>query len=141
MNEEDKKRFDLWNIEKQKLCDVGKLDYLIRQREIWYLKMGQNIGYEENGKYGFRRPVLVVKKVGNMYFTVALTSQGKTDNLFYYKLQNAYFDKKHNYYLGESYVILSQARVLDTRRFINRIGKVDRVEFAEITKRLKTLLF
>lgn len=57
--------------------------------------MGKNVGYEEDGKTDFLRPVLVLKKVGNLFFTVALTSRGKVDSYFYHKLEATNFNENN----------------------------------------------
>jgi len=45
--------FNLWNEEKQKINTKERDDVYINKREIWFTKMGQNIGFEENGKKSF----------------------------------------------------------------------------------------
>jgi mRNA-degrading endonuclease toxin of MazEF toxin-antitoxin module len=102
--------------------------------------MGQNIGFEENGKKGFKRPVLVIKKVGNLFFTVALTTQGKVNNCFYHKLTNVKFLNIQTKNTNNSYAILSQARVMDKRRFGVKIGNINKTEFETIKKKLIELL-
>ena len=54
--------FDKWNNIKK---DTHKENVLVgfRNRDIFYIKMGQNIGFEQNGKGdNFVRPVIVFKK-------------------------------------------------------------------------------
>lgn len=50
--------FNLWNIEKNKINNREMSDVYINHREIWFTKMVQNIGFEENGKKEFSRPVI-----------------------------------------------------------------------------------
>ena len=101
--------------------------------------MGQNIGYEENGKDEFLRPVLVLKKVGNLFFVVALTTKGKIKNRFYHKINQL---ELHNpKYQDSSYVILSQAKVMDKKRFFENAGNVSISEFEIIKEKLRTILF
>lgn len=130
--------FDNWNRQKKQL-HYGELpEFYVNQREIWYTKMGQNIGFEQNGKRNFERPVLVLKKVGNLFFVVALTSKGDSDNRFYHKFTDL---KLHNpRYLESSYAILSQVKAMDKRRFLERAGYVSKKEFNLIKEKLKALL-
>ena len=131
--------FDQWNIEK-KIIHAKELlpdEFFINPREIWFVKMGKNIGFEENGKNNFLRPVLVLKKVGNLFFTAALTSKGK-DNNFYYKLEQ--LELKNPKYQTSSYVILSQAKVMDKKRFFENIGIVSLEEFEIIKQKIRALL-
>ena len=68
-------KFDEWNEEKKYLHSIKPKKKSIHPRDIWYVKLGQNMGNEENGKKEFRRPVLVIKRIGNMYFCVPLTTK------------------------------------------------------------------
>jgi hypothetical protein len=79
--------FDEWNEEKKKiqqqineeksLTEEEKKDkrVYINEREVWYMKLGQNLGSESNGKKFFRRPALVIKKVGSMFFVAPMTTK------------------------------------------------------------------
>ena len=132
-------RFEKWNKEKQEIHNAEKRNFFVNTREIWFTKMGQNIGYEENGKDEFLRPVLVLKKVGNLFFVVALTTKGKIKNRFYHKINQL---ELHNpKYQDSSYVILSQAKVMDKKRFFENAGNVSISEFEIIKEKLRTILF
>ena len=56
--------YDQWNYDKKEIQRKKEIKFFINKREIWFTKMGKNIGFEENGKEDFLRPVLVIKKVG-----------------------------------------------------------------------------
>ena len=133
--------FDAWNSEKKAIhSQDSSRSYYVNGREIWFVKMGKNIGFEENGKDEFARPVLVIKKVGNMFFTIALTTHGKVNNRFYYQLADAIFIGDHVRNQHNSYAILSQARSLDKKRFLEKIGQVAPEEFSLIKQKLTELL-
>ncbi len=132
--------FTLWGKEKQKIHAVKIQNFYVNQREIWFTKMGQNIGFEENGKSSFLRPVLVLKKVGNLFFTVALTSKGKSNNLFYHEIVEGKFNSKNLKYKNSSFAILSQVKVMDKKRFTEKMGIVSQEELENIQKKLKELL-
>lgn len=127
------KDFDKWNTKKKLLHNMNTADFYIQQKDIWYIMMGNNIGYEEDGKNDFRRPVIVLKKVGILYFTVALTTQGKLNSPFYFKLLSQ--SPK------SSFAILSQVRVYDKKRFLHKIGTINEKEFSLLTKSLIRALF
>ena len=130
--------FDTWNEQKKELHKGETPEFFVKPREIWYTKMGHNVGYEQNGKHNFERPVLVIKKVGNLFFTVALTTNGHENHRFYHKFTDL---KLHNpKYLDSSYAILSQVKVMDKRRFIGRAGSVSEQEFEQCKEKLKDLL-
>jgi len=132
------KYFDDWNIEKKNLHTTQLPEFYINEREIWFTKMGKNIGFEESGKKDFLRPVLVIKKVGNLFFTVAMTTKGKEGNSFYHKLSE--IELQNPKYKHCSYLILSQVKVMDKRRFIKHIGGVSLKEFLHIKQKLRSLL-
>lgn len=138
-NENNQLFFD-WCDEKTELHSLEKPEFFVNSREIWLTKMGKNIGFEENGKGEFKRPVLVIKKVGNLFFTVALTSQGKNRHKFYHKFESAIFNENHQNHADSSYAILSQVRVMDKRRFIEKMGRISSEEFREIKQKLRATL-
>lgn len=113
-------------------------NFFVKERDIWYVQMGQNIGSEENGKQHFLRPVIVIKKVGNLFFTVALTTQGKFNHPFYYHLE--YLSIQMLASGKSSFVILSQVKVMDKKRFVKKIGSVDKKEYIFIQQKLRELL-
>lgn len=108
--------FDIWNNEKKSINKKQIAHTYINPGEIWYIKLGVNIGFEQNGKKEFRRPVLVVKRIGNMYFCIPLTTKGK-DSPFYQKIKLFGSDR-------DSFLIVSQGRSFDKRRFMDTIGTV-----------------
>jgi len=131
--------FDHWNAEKQAIHFSKTRKFYVNPREIWYVKMGQNIGNEENGKKKFKRPVLILKIVGNMIFAVAMTTQGKDGSPFYHKIKNSTFNEKH-IKKDRSYVILSQVKSMDKKRFIEKMGIVKKDEFEFIKQKLREIL-
>lgn len=133
--------FDDWNLEKQKINRINSQNFYIRPREIWFTKMGKNIGFEQDGKEDFLRPVVVLKKIGNLFFTVALTSRGKVDHPFYYFFKDLDLIEKNIKYKNSSYAVLSQVKVMNKKRFTQYIGRVSQLEFGLLKEKLKTILF
>lgn len=69
------KNFDTWNDLKKTIHHNGSSFY-VGEREIWYVHLGINIGFEEDGKGAdFKRPVLVLKKIGNMFSVLPMTTK------------------------------------------------------------------
>jgi len=132
--------YNKWNTEKQLINEKETGDFFINPREIWFTKMGQNIGYEENGKKEFSRPVLVLRKVGNLFLTVALTTKGKSCNKFYYSFKNVVLYDNHIKNRDRSSVILSQLKVMDKRRFEEKIGIINKDEFKIIKQKIIALM-
>ncbi len=133
--------YDNWNYEKQALHFWEHDEFYVNPREIRFTKMGINIGYEECGKKEFRRPVLVIKKVWNLFFTVAMTTKWKTNHPFYHKVVQAEFNENNQSNKDNAYIILSQVKVMDKKRFTEKMGIVNQEEFSDIKKKLKTMLF
>ncbi|MEI6425971.1 MAG: type II toxin-antitoxin system PemK/MazF family toxin [Candidatus Absconditabacteria bacterium] len=128
----DESFFDLWNCEKKQLNKSKRIVYP-KPKEIWYIKIGVNVGKEIFGKDGFFRPVLVVSKIGNMFFCLPMTTKGK--NLSYCLQLFSVFESK------ESYLVINQGRTFDTQRFFTKIGKVSLEEFMQIKKLLRLRYF
>ena len=122
--------FNNWNKLKQKIHNTHQKTFYVKQREVWYINMWVNIWAEENWKKDdFRRPVLVLKKIWSLYLCVAMTTKWKDNNFFYHK------------YKEKSYIILSQVKTIDRKRFLDKIDIINKEEFAKITKKLKTIWF
>lgn len=68
------------------------------------------------GKEEYRRPVLVIKKVGNVFLVAPMTTHGNeiTNPEFYFSLILPPTSKH-----GNSLVVLTQIRAMDKKRFIN----------------------
>ena len=133
-------KFDKWSEEKKEIHKKEYETFYVNVREIWFTKMWINIWYEENWKSEFLRPVLVLKKVWNLFFTVALTSKWKDENYFYYKLKTAVFNEENRKHKDSSYCILSQVKVMDKKRFSEKMWYIKNSEFVIIKEKLKEFL-
>jgi mRNA interferase MazF len=109
---------------------------IFEQRDIYYMNLGQNIGYEQNGKGDkYVRPVLVLKKLSRyMFVGLPLTSKEKSGS-FYTEIT---FDKKGK--ITKSNVVLAQIRLFSSKRLLNKIAKLEIVQFEEVKKKLSELL-
>lgn len=107
---------------------------LFKEGDIWWCSIGMNVGVEifGKGKY-FARPVIIFKKFdANSFLGIPLTTQPKTGN---WHVPFVYVNKKQ-------YAVLSQIRVLDSRRLRDKIGSLPEASIEEIRKsfaRLYTL--
>jgi len=110
-----KKDFWKWHALKTKLNDRESQKFF-HEREIWFCSLGINIGREQDGRYEwFKRPVLILKKFNQeMFFGIPLTSQ--------YHQSQYHFQFSFN---GQpSYAILSQLRLLDSKRLLRKFGMI-----------------
>lgn len=106
------KNFDEWNDEKKKL-DASSPTIFFHEREIWWCKLGINVGFEQDGKNSmFSRPVIILKKYSiNACLVVPLTSKNKKGTYYFDVGEVAGRDAK---------AVLSQLRFIDKRRLINK---------------------
>jgi len=126
-----KKDFDNWN-NKKKIIDQKEVleGVFFNEREIWWGFLGLNVGFEQDGKNeNFERPLLIIKKFNrSVVWILPLTTMAK-DNEFHYRLKSS----------GSS-VILSQLRLISTKRLLRLIETVNENEFREIIIRTKEFL-
>lgn len=121
------KDFFKWHTVKSKI-DQTSHRILFRPQEIWWCSIGANVGVETDGKNVlFERPVLVFRKFGeHMFWGLPLTSQIKRDKPYYFTFS---LHKKNN-----QTAVLSQMRVLSSKRLLRRLGKVSDAQFVTLNK-------
>ena len=104
------KDFDRWN-EIKKATDAADEDARLyfREGEIWWVRLGHNIGYEANGKSReFTRPAIILKKYNQYSFlALPLTTVPKPNP---YRLPVGMVDGRH------AFATLSQLRNIDIPR-------------------------
>ena len=127
-----KKDFDSWNKKKKKINE-RKTAPFYHQRELWWCSLGVNVGFEQDGS-GIEdsRPVLILTGLSKETCVVIplTTSPSK------HKLRP---------YIGlveekEAHALLSQIKVIDTKRLIRKIGQLDKKIFENIRKIAKDML-
>jgi len=124
--------FTKWSTKKQKIND-SKVNFQFRQKDIFFMSIGKNIGFEQSGHGDdFKRPVLVYKKFNKFVFLgIPLTSKPKHDK----------FHFEFEYKKGtKSFAILSQIRLFDMRRALYHDGKISKIKFEEMQKSLLDLI-
>jgi mRNA interferase MazF len=77
------KRYDNWN-EIKKHTDNTENYLQFKSREIYNAKIGENIGFEQNGKGDeFVRPVLILKRLTkDMFFGIPLSTIHRDGSFF-----------------------------------------------------------
>src|SRR6185369_566983 len=126
-----KKDFTRWHRIKSEI-DLAVTRPFFSPRDIWFCRIGANVGDEENGDDDFVRPVLVFRKFNaNICWIIPLTRTTK-DSPYYFNFT----------FIGQtcSSAILSQLRTVDSRRFLSKIGYMDKKLFEVLKQKLKTLL-
>lgn len=127
------KDYKIWTPIKVKIHNNKSTRPGFHEREIWYCHLGENVGFEQDGKGDdFLRPVIILRKFNNeIFWAIPLTSVIKKSK--YYFAITLEDGKK-------SSAILSQIRLIDAKRLSYKIDNVDSVEFEELKKKLKDLI-
>lgn len=117
---------DWWNQVKCR-TQKEKSNVLFKSGEMWWCRVGLNVGEEVFGKgLGFTRPILVFKKLTkNSFMGIPLTSQRKIGTWYVETTLNN----------TKRWVMLNQAKILDRKRLTNRIGTLDENSFKEVGRR------
>ena len=104
---------------------------LFKRGEIWWCRVGLNVGEEIFGKgIQFLRPILVFRKfTSNSFLGLALTTQEKKGSWYAETILN---NKKR-------FVMLNQARIFDKKRLVERIGTIEDCQFIEVKNRFVDL--
>jgi mRNA interferase MazF len=110
-----KKDYKKWTAVKSEINDNLSRPPDFHIREVWICNIGENIGFEEDGKGNrFNRPVLVLRKFANLMCYVIPLSTTKKRGYFYFP-----FDAGTG---KTSVALLSQVRVIDSSRLVRKIG-------------------
>ena len=118
------KKFLEWIKLKEKLHNVQKEPPLVKERDLWWISFGENVGSEINGKSVlFSRPGIVIKKLSRGFYLVAPTTTKKKEGSWYVEITQ---ERKF------MYVCLHQIRVIDYRRLSSRLGQIDGSDFEKI---------
>ena len=127
------KDFEGWNRKKQAInANAGKV--FCYAREIWWCALGVNVGFEQDGTgERFDRPIVVIRGFNeNIFLGAALTGKRK-EGKFYFPIG----------VVGnrDASVILSQIRLIDSKRLIKKIATLDESVFEALKNALRRTLF
>lgn len=124
------KDFDRWNHEKKKTHIEKPRLYTVR--EIWWCRLGVNIGTEQDGNGAlFLRPVIILRGFGpDIFLVVPLTTSLRRHPL---RIPVGTVQGK------EASALLSQMRVIDARRLVEKVGFLDQAIFRELRKAVRGL--
>lgn len=127
------KDFDGWNAQK-KATEGREPNVHFHEREIWWCKLGLNVGSEQDGvSTTFERPVLVIRNFNDsVLWAVPLTRTYKPRSRFYVLL-----DRSPD---GDSAAIPSQLRLISSKRLLRKIGAVDAERFELVVAAIRKLL-
>ena len=126
------KDFDGWNEQKKRLERFGKESLEFFEQEIWWCAIGINIGHEQDGKHGvYERPVLILKKFNaTTAWVIPISSKVKEGYLYYV------FNLGGN----KQTLLLSQLRLVSTKRLRRRIGRISLEQRQDIRRTMRNFL-
>ena len=126
------KNFDQWNEVKKKIHGQ-KPRVFYHEREVWWCSLGVNVGSEQDGTgKNFDRPVLILKGFNSEVFVaLALTGKKKEGKFYFYlgKIEDR-----------DASAVLSQIRLIDTKRLIRKVSTLDEGLFLKLKSALKALI-
>lgn len=127
--------FDKWNTIKKE-AQKEKVLFGFKNRDIFYIKMGQNVGFEQNGKgNNFVRPIVVLKKFNpDMFFGIPLSTQIKEGRFYYY------FEFRKKDIMIKNIVLLSQMKLFSSNRLLNKIGVMNKNDFKNMKEKFIKLI-
>ena len=130
MSEKD---FDGWNHKKKHINSQSKYLPLYHEREIRWCSLGVNMGFEQDGTGNqYSRPVLIIKGFSRHVCLVVPLTTSKKSNKYHVGL-GLIGDR-------EACAIISQLRLIDTKRLDQHIATLDRNIFEKVKKSVKDLL-
>ena len=118
------KKFDGW-IEKKKDCHYRSAKPpMFKERDIWWVSIGVNVGFEEDGKHDkYLRPVMVLKKFNRDLFLGIPMSTKIKNNPYYVKV--TVNDQPVS-------VLISQLRVFSAKRIEDKLAEIDTNDFKKV---------
>ena len=127
------KDFDRWNKEKKRIHGQAQFLPLYHEREIRWCRLGVNIGFEQDGTGAeHSRPVLIMKGFSRQVcFVIPLTTSVK---------KNRYYVPIGDVEGRKASAIISQLRLIDTKRLDQHIAILNQERFKIIRKAVKDLL-
>lgn len=114
----------------QQKINEGSIFY--RQREIWWCSLGVNIGHEQDGKgISFQRPILILKGFNpHLLWVLPISTQVKRGKYYH---TTEYKNQTYN-------IILSQLKLISTKRLLRKIRTMPKDEFKEVKKKIKSFI-
>jgi mRNA interferase MazF len=126
-----KKNFADWFDLKPKMDIQNHQPPLVHEGEIWWCRVGENIGTEISGKGDiFARPVVIHTKLSKYCYLVIPCSTSDKQGSWFVSFVHAKIPQ---------IAVLSQSKVVDYRRLKNKLGALDQKDFDKICKGFEKL--
>ena len=122
-----KKDYAEWHSRKTEIEHLDETRLFFHEREVWWCSIGHNVGFEQDGKgEKFARPVLVFKKFNKEVFWALPISTRIKKSKFYTPIN---IDDNI-----ERVAIISQLRLIDAKRLVDKIGVISEANYKDIQK-------
>lgn len=127
------KDFDKWNELKKKINSPQVLPKRYHERDIWWCSLGANVGHEHDGiGITYQRPMLILKGLGaDTCLAIPITS---SSNRHRFRIPIGVIYSKN------ASAVISQIRVIDTKRLVEKMCRLDTILFNQVRKSLKEIL-
>ena len=131
MDKIGKKNFKQWMGVKEKI-DADAVIRHIKEGDIWWSSIGENVGSEICGKgNAYTRPVLVFRKLnGNSFWAIPLTSK-KHGGSWYAQID--FNGKKQT-------AIVSQIQIMSVSRLWRKMGELTNGDYEKVSRKFLKLL-
>ena len=128
-----KKDYKKWHNKKAELHNQQPRIFF-KEREIWFCHLGENIGFEQDGRgEEFLRPAIILKKFNNeVLWIVPLTKADRKSEKYYFTFSFRQGQK--------SSAILSQIRLIDAKRLKYMAGYITKDDFILLKTKIRQLL-
>lgn len=102
-----------------------------REKEVWWVAFGKNIGYEIDGKQElFERPALILKKYNeNMCFVIPFTTRIKNPL--------PWFQVLADFGVEPSAAVISQGKTISVKRLLRKVSVLSDDSFNKIVESFK----
>ena len=118
------KNFDGWIIKKKEYHYQKTPPPMFKERDIWWVSTGVNVGFEEDGKHDkFIRPVLIIRKFNRELFLGIPMSTKVKDNPYYIQVT------VKNETVS---ALISQIRAFSAKRMQDKLAEIDNKDFGKV---------
>jgi len=132
------KNYRAWTPIKKTLNNINGPRLFCHEREVWYCHLGENIGFEQDGRGDqFLRPVVIIRKFNNEVFWGVPLTRTQKDLPFYFAFT---LQADTGVPIEKSTAVLSQVRLIDAKRLRRMIGYIFEKDITLLKKKLKALL-
>lgn len=123
------KEFRKWCNVKEKVDELDTNNNYFKEREIWWCYLGENIGFEQNGKGDlFLRPVLIFKKFNRkLCWVIPLSTKLSKGNFFFPVLSESNKIR---------IATIPQLKMIDVKRLSNKIDSISKTELEFIREKV-----